>query len=94
MCPLRIILVFLSATLAGFFLVRNLNSPQTAPLPDDLRDSDDSSPAADDSATRFSKVRSAVESGFWTCVDMASGRYLWRHLTSSSSSPKPSSSSD
>ncbi|CAL1368509.1 unnamed protein product [Linum trigynum] len=88
MCPLRIILVFLSATLAGFFLVRNLNSPQTAPLPDD------SSPAADDSATRFSKVRSAVESGFWTCVDMASGRYLWRHLTSSSSSPEPSSSSD
>ncbi|GMN23437.1 hypothetical protein TIFTF001_000117 [Ficus carica] len=33
----------------------------------------------------FSKVCSAMESGFWTCVDMASGRYLWRHLVSSNS---------
>lgn len=24
--------------------------------------------------------------GFWTCVDMASGRYLWRNLVSSDSS--------
>ncbi|CAL1406252.1 unnamed protein product [Linum trigynum] len=85
MCPLRIILVFLSATLAGFYLVRNLNSSQ-APLPDDRGDSTHSS-----STTRFTKVRSAVESGFWTCVDMASGRYLWRHLTSSASKPCNSS---
>ncbi|CAN1266334.1 hypothetical protein LINPERPRIM_LOCUS12511 [Linum perenne] len=119
MCPLRIILVFLSATLAGFFLFRNINS-QT-PLADDHRD--DSSSDDSSSTTRFSKVRlphslsfdftstvayfspffftlivqlrSAVESVFWTCVDMASGRYLWRHLTAASSStPQRCGSSD
>ncbi|CAN0903747.1 hypothetical protein LINGRAHAP2_LOCUS22720 [Linum grandiflorum] len=100
MCPLRIILVFLSATLAGFFLFRNFNS-QT-PLTDHHPDS--SSPeSSSSSTTRLSKVltlfnlqlRSAVVSGFWTCVDMASGRYLWRHLTAaSSSSPQARDSSD
>ncbi|CAN1180064.1 hypothetical protein LINPERPRIM_LOCUS12511 [Linum perenne] len=91
MCPLRIILVFLSATLAGFFLFRNINS-QT-PLADDHRD--DSSSDDSSSTTRFSKLRSAVESVFWTCVDMASGRYLWRHLTAASSStPQRCGSSD
>lgn len=30
------------------------------------------------------QVRLALESGFWTFVDMASGKYLWRHLGSSS----------
>jgi hypothetical protein len=28
MCPLRLILIFLSATLAGFFVLRNLKSEQ------------------------------------------------------------------
>ncbi|CAN0903746.1 hypothetical protein LINGRAHAP2_LOCUS22720 [Linum grandiflorum] len=102
MCPLRIILVFLSATLAGFFLFRNFNS-QT-PLTDHHPDS--SSPeSSSSSTTRLSKVLtlpslsfrfySTVVSGFWTCVDMASGRYLWRHLTAaSSSSPQARDSSD
>ncbi|KAF3454820.1 hypothetical protein FNV43_RR05268 [Rhamnella rubrinervis] len=93
MCPLRLILIFLSATLAGFFVLRNLKSqPQEQSLAahetinQDLDDSvntqfSDSSTPSD----RFSKVRSAVESGFWTCVDMASGRYLWRNLVSPSS---------
>lgn len=30
------------------------------------------------------QVRAAIESGFWTFVDMASGRYLWRNMVSSS----------
>lgn len=30
------------------------------------------------------QVRSVVGSGFWTFVDMASGKYLWTHLVSSS----------
>ncbi|KAK9279502.1 hypothetical protein L1049_013181 [Liquidambar formosana] len=38
------------------------------------------------SADKSSKVFSAIGSGFWTCVDMASGRYLWRHLVSSEKS--------
>lgn len=38
MCPLRIILIFLSASLAGFFVLRNLNSqPIVDPNGDDSR---------------------------------------------------------
>ncbi|PON41865.1 Methyltransferase-related protein [Trema orientale] len=89
MCPLRIILIFLSATLAGFFVLRNLKSQPESQSPandethHDLDESDKTqfSNSSTSSANRFSKVCSAMESGFWTCVDMASGRYLWRHLS-------------
>ncbi|CAJ1960550.1 unnamed protein product [Sphenostylis stenocarpa] len=89
MCPLRFILVFLSATLAGFFVLRNLRSqPPTTDddgdavvVPSNPKISDDSDP----SSNCTSKVRALVESGFWTFVDMASGRYLWRHLISNTS---------
>ncbi|XP_009614095.1 uncharacterized protein [Nicotiana tomentosiformis] len=92
MCPLRIILIFLSATLAGFFVLRNLKSqPNVDP------DDDDAGAGADDSHGDLSRdsnslplssqVCSAIGKGFWTCVDMASGKYLWRHLVSSSPSP-------
>ncbi|XP_010520184.1 PREDICTED: uncharacterized protein LOC104799381 [Tarenaya hassleriana] len=88
MCPLRLILIFLSASLAGFFLVRNLKSPSQqlddANGDDGDANGDDGDAIADDSASRFSKVGMAMKSGFWTCVDMASGRYLWKHLSSSS----------
>ncbi|KAL3640741.1 hypothetical protein CASFOL_015709 [Castilleja foliolosa] len=81
MCPLRIILIFLSATLAGFFVLRNLNSPPE-PQNDDVRDETNST----DAVPLFPKVCTAVGKGFWTCVDMASGKYLWRSLFSTSSS--------
>ncbi|QCD77888.1 uncharacterized protein LOC114187307 [Vigna unguiculata] len=89
MCPLRFILVFLSATLAGFFVLRNLRSqPPTAEddgdtvvVPSNPKISDSS----DASSNATSKVSALVVSGFWTFVDMASGRYLWRHLVSNSS---------
>ncbi|XP_038706557.1 uncharacterized protein LOC120002061 [Tripterygium wilfordii] len=92
MCPLRLILIFLSATLAGFFVLRNLRSQQ----PLNVDDAIDSPNNRSDSSFNppingFSKTRSIVESGFWGFVDMATGRYLWRHLTSSSSPPKRSS---
>ncbi|XP_039040798.1 uncharacterized protein LOC120179215 [Hibiscus syriacus] len=81
MCPLRLILIFLSATLAGFLLIRNVKSQPQSTYDGDLRTTDinHNSPSA------FSKVRQGIESGFWTCVDMASGRYLWRRLVSSNS---------
>ncbi|CAJ1970759.1 unnamed protein product [Sphenostylis stenocarpa] len=94
MCPLRFILVFLSATLAGFLVLRNLRSqPHTTDSDLDVNNdnnehtltSDAVSPSIDNST---SKVCAALQSGFWTFLDMASGRYLWRHLVSSSS-PKP-----
>ncbi|KAI3787989.1 hypothetical protein L2E82_00541 [Cichorium intybus] len=95
MCPLRIILIFLSATLAGFFVLRNIKSQS---------DTSDTDAAAADDSTSFSKSSSsacvgrssskvfslisriygAFVNGFWTCVDMASGRYLWRNLVSAS----------
>ncbi|GLU02644.1 hypothetical protein SLE2022_198880 [Rubroshorea leprosula] len=78
MCPLRLILIFLSATLAGFFLVRNLKSRPPVDTEVESTNADDHN-----SSSRFSKVRAAIQSGFWTCADMASGRYLWRHLVSS-----------
>ncbi|PSS14176.1 Serine/arginine-rich splicing factor like [Actinidia chinensis var. chinensis] len=90
MCPLRLILIFLSATLAGFFLLKNLKS-QPEIREDSSEDSVNSaseSPVKADSVDRSSKVWGAIGTGFWTCVDMASGRYLWRNLVSSSSSSK------
>jgi hypothetical protein len=81
MCPLRVILIFLSATIAGFFLLRNLNAEP------DLFQDDDAAAAGDDgeesprdAAPLHYKVASAAKTGFWTMVDMASGRYLWRTL--------------
>ncbi|KAL1558781.1 hypothetical protein AAHA92_09206 [Salvia divinorum] len=89
MCPLRIILIFLSATLAGFFVLRNLkSSPHLAN--DDVKEESDSS----DSIPLSSKVCAAFGKGFWTCVDMASGRYLWRNLVSSRSSTTAKLSAD
>ncbi|KAG2333348.1 hypothetical protein Bca52824_004528 [Brassica carinata] len=84
MCPLRLILIFLSATLAGFFVLKKLNNSYDDPLADPLTDDADPTDADADSDSRFSKVGMAMKSGFWTCVDMASGRYLWNHLCSSS----------
>ncbi|CAK9329930.1 unnamed protein product [Citrullus colocynthis] len=113
MCPLRFILIFLSATLAGFFLFRNLKSPQDFEAGDN---SEDNSKDSDSNSSLFSQVlvillrrnlafpffcfslfvyewndcgmfeqaSSAMKSVFWTAVDMASGRYLWRHLVPSS----------
>ncbi|GAU18682.1 hypothetical protein TSUD_125150 [Trifolium subterraneum] len=89
MCPLRLILIFLSATLAGFFVLRNIRSQpkiddedeDVPTLPSNPKISDSSN----DSSNGNSKVRAALESGFWTFVDMASGRYLWKHMVSSSS---------
>ncbi|KAF8394840.1 hypothetical protein HHK36_018777 [Tetracentron sinense] len=80
MCPLRLILLFLSATLAGFFVLRNLKSKPELQNPEESVN-----PIQESTATipRSEKAASAIGSGFWTCVDMASGRYLWRNLVSS-----------
>ncbi|KAL6653452.1 hypothetical protein ACP70R_009030 [Stipagrostis hirtigluma subsp. patula] len=79
MCPLRVILIFLSATIAGFFLIRGLNAePEFDADASDDKASESGSPRAP--APLHCKVGSAVKTGFWTMVDMASGRYLWRTL--------------
>lgn len=84
MCPLRVILIFLSATIAGFFLLRGLNAEPDL-FQDDAAaavagDDEDDEGSPRDPAPLHSKVASAAKTGFWTMVDMASGRYLWRTL--------------
>ncbi|CAL9049661.1 unnamed protein product [Musa banksii] len=82
MCPLRVLLILLSATLAGFFVLRNLK-PQ--PELNEERQEEDS---PEEPLSRTTKVGSAISTGFWTCVDMASGRYLWRILMTPSAAGK------
>ncbi|EPS60373.1 hypothetical protein M569_14430 [Genlisea aurea] len=76
MCPLRIILIFLSAAIAAFFVLRNANPTR------DRRSTPQSETEAD-AVPLSSKVCSGVRKGAWTFVDMASGKYLWRTLVSS-----------
>ncbi|KZV25777.1 hypothetical protein F511_04838 [Dorcoceras hygrometricum] len=83
MCPLRIILIFLSATLAGFLVLRGLKSSPN--LSDDVvASAAEEEIASKNTVPPSSGFYAVVGKGFWTCVDMASGRYLWRNLVSSS----------
>ncbi|GMI65612.1 hypothetical protein like AT5G18150 [Hibiscus trionum] len=76
MCPMRFLLVFFSAILAGYFAWRTTVGSSA--------DVDDGNP--EDSGKfvanekRDSSFRMMVKNGFWVFVDMASGRYLWRNL--------------
>lgn len=58
MCPLRLILIFLSATLAGFFVLKNLKSqPQILEDPsEDSANATSVSSAKPDSVNRSTKV--------------------------------------
>ncbi|KAK7315593.1 hypothetical protein VNO77_34152 [Canavalia gladiata] len=76
MCPLRFILVFFSAVLAGYFAWKTVrSSPNIDLASDDSAEEDKSSSKNEDFS--FQKM---VQNGFWVFVDMASGRYLWRNL--------------
>ncbi|XP_010276379.1 PREDICTED: uncharacterized protein LOC104611146 [Nelumbo nucifera] len=82
MCPLRIILVFLSATLAGYFAWRTVRSSSSSSSDiDDMihGDSSDTEKVSSQGDQEFNLKR-AIQNGFWVIVDMASGRYLWRNL--------------
>ncbi|KAM7464991.1 hypothetical protein LguiB_012553 [Lonicera macranthoides] len=76
MCPLRLILIFLSATLVGFFVLRNLKSQ---PKFDDNDDAasvntpfESSIPSPPLTPVKpSSNVFAVIKTGFWTCVDMA-----------------------
>ncbi|WOL02634.1 hypothetical protein Cni_G11353 [Canna indica] len=79
MCPLRLVLVFLSAALAGFFAWKSIRSPTLSSISDDSRAID--TPRGDSSAKgRISAAGKVIGNGFWVFVDMASGRYLWRAM--------------
>lgn len=83
MCPLRLILIFLSATLAGFFVLRTFRSqPQLDNSNPASASADDPNPSSD-STSRSYEVLPAIRTGLGTLVDMATGRYLWTNLVSS-----------
>ncbi|CAL0299236.1 unnamed protein product [Lupinus luteus] len=76
MCPLRFILVFFSAVLAGYFAWRTVRSTPKIDFA-----SGGSAVEKDDKKEGFD-MKKMVQNGFWVFVDMASGRYLWRNLRS------------
>ncbi|OWM73229.1 hypothetical protein CDL15_Pgr001343 [Punica granatum] len=93
MCPMRFILVFFSAVLAGYFAWRTVrSSPEVDPSLQDA--AADTAPRKEARELNFKKVPKAlvlflmksrvsvqvVQDGFWVFVDMASGRYLWRNI--------------
>ncbi|KAF9599441.1 hypothetical protein IFM89_037666 [Coptis chinensis] len=84
MCPLRFILVFLSATLAGYLAWRTVRSSSSNV--DDVL-SNDATAVLPKQKQEFS-FKKVVQDGFYVFVDMASGRYLWRNLMVNSESEK------
>ncbi|KAK7380638.1 hypothetical protein VNO78_33153 [Psophocarpus tetragonolobus] len=75
MCPLRFILVFFSAVLAGYFAWKTVRSDTKMDVFSEDSAEEDKSLKKED--FDFKKM---IENGFWGFVDMASGRYLWRNL--------------
>ncbi|XP_062167503.1 uncharacterized protein LOC133873765 [Alnus glutinosa] len=76
MCPMRFLLVFFSAILAGYFAWQTArSSPETDKI---LEDSTVEKTSMKDK--QEFDVKNTIQDGFWVFVDMASGRYLWRNL--------------
>ncbi|CAN1132318.1 hypothetical protein LINPERPRIM_LOCUS14317, partial [Linum perenne] len=75
MCPMRFILVFFSAILAGYFAWTTV-----ATSPSVTDDGDVSGESMADAKKQESNMLKMIQNGFWVFVDMASGRYLWRNI--------------
>ncbi|KAK7336255.1 hypothetical protein VNO77_16791 [Canavalia gladiata] len=74
----RFILIFFSAILAAYFAWATVRSS-----PDiDFTDQDHNNKSSSNKY-HFNFIK-MIQNGFWVFVDMASGRYLWRNLTSRS----------
>ncbi|KAI3706518.1 hypothetical protein L6452_24318 [Arctium lappa] len=74
MCPMRFLLVFFSAILAGYIAWKSV---RTSSEPHDMVFDNDSSTDKQQSNT----IIKMAQNGFWGFVDMASGKYLWRNLS-------------
>ncbi|OAY41939.1 uncharacterized protein LOC110623431 [Manihot esculenta] len=77
MCPLRFILVFFSAVLAGYFAWRSVRS---SPEIDSINSDDSTVERKPLNHKREFNVKKMIQNGFWVFVDMASGKYLWRNV--------------
>ncbi|OAY44372.1 uncharacterized protein LOC122724395 [Manihot esculenta] len=77
MCPLRFILVFFSAVLAGYFAWRTVRS---SPEIEGINPVDSAVERTTLNDKQEFDVKKTIQNGFWLFVDMASGKYLWRNL--------------
>ncbi|KAL6523172.1 hypothetical protein OROGR_016775 [Orobanche gracilis] len=94
MCPLRFVLVFFSAVLAGYLawktviassddepnITTTVVPPPTAAAPEDSNSTHEKNKS---STARLQNHEfhflKMVRNGLWVLIDMASGRYLWRN---------------
>ncbi|KAJ7548445.1 hypothetical protein O6H91_07G012400 [Diphasiastrum complanatum] len=81
MCPLRLILIFLSASVAGYFAWKTLWADNDASINFTEDDKESKSPMSS-RCRSYERVGSKVSGAFWMLVDMASGRYLWHTFSS------------
>lgn len=77
MCPLRVILLFLSAALAGYFAINSLRAQGESSI---LQLSEEEPEKAVEQTGAFAKVSAGASSVFWVTVEMLSGRYLYHNL--------------
>lgn len=82
MCPMRLFLVIFSAILACYLAWRNYskNEKELSLLASESEGQSEDSTMVADSIAPSRQIYSNVSSYFWTVVDMASGRYLWKGL--------------
>ncbi|KAG0582304.1 hypothetical protein M758_3G047700 [Ceratodon purpureus] len=77
MCPLRVILLFLSALLAGYFAFKSVGTQGESSI---LSMSEEEPEQVIEETGVFTKVTTGISSGFWVMIDMLSGRYLYHNL--------------
>jgi hypothetical protein len=86
MCPLRVILLFLSALLAGYFALKTFRNEEGSSngfldMKNEDRQPDASAKVLlEEQGNVFHKAYSRFVSGVLLLVDMLSGRYLWQNL--------------
>ncbi|KAK4370550.1 hypothetical protein RND71_010025 [Anisodus tanguticus] len=92
MCPLRFILVFFSALLAGYVAWRTVRSSTDTDFIIHEDSMVDTKNKVEEEKQEFDSLKvkfpynlskfQIIQNGFWVFVDMASGKYLWRNLKS------------
>lgn len=77
MCPLRVIVLFLSAILAGYFAIKAVGKQDESSV---LHVSEEMPEKAIEQTNFVTKVSTAASSFFWVTIEMLSGRYLYQNL--------------
>ncbi|GLJ05100.1 hypothetical protein SUGI_0010910 [Cryptomeria japonica] len=78
---MRILLILLSATLAGFLAWKTMSSSKDAQFQDEDKPKEEIS-TIKSGGFSLKMACEKVPIFFWVMVDMASGKYLWRNLKS------------